>query len=472
MIYKEKIKKFQALSGAWQFMNVKGKNVLVFGAGRSGISAVRLLQKLDAAVVLYEENKNNDINTIKDKIDTGKNFRAYFGDFPEDGLDGTDLLIISPGIALEHPFVRKVQERGIPVWGELELAYRHSRGKIIGITGTNGKTTTVTLAGEIMSTYYKEVFVAGNIGIPYTDIALNTSDESVAVIEVSSFQLETAQRFRPHISVILNIAPDHLDRHHTMDNYINIKKSIAKNQDEKDLCILNYEDDNTREIGGQLNSRILYFSSCRPLKNGIFLDGDDIVYCRKGRPEKIIGVKDLQIPGKHNYENVMACIGIGVEMGIPVELIRKAAASFKGVEHRIEYVDTIDGVVYYNDSKGTNPHAAIRAVRAMTRPTILIAGGYDKGTSFDELIQAFEGRVKTLVLMGRAAKCIADTAGKYGFHDIVMVKDLREAVLESAKKARYGDAVLLSPACASWDMFESYEQRGRMFKKYVKELRK
>lgn len=453
-------------------MDLKGRNVLVFGAGRSGISAVKLLQKLDAAVVLYDENKNWDTTDFKDKIDSGKNFKAYMGDFPGEGLKEIDLMIISPGISLEHPFAKKVKERGIPIWGELELAYRHSRGKVIGITGTNGKTTTATLAGEIMRTYYEEVFVAGNIGTPYSDIAPETTDESVTVIEVSSFQLETVYKFHPHISVILNITPDHLDRHHTMDNYIRIKQNITKNQNMNDLCILNYEDENTRRIGSRINTRKLYFSGERRLKNGLYLDGDDIAYDMEGYTVKICSINELKIPGRHNYENVMACAGMAIEMGIPVELIHKAITSFKGAEHRIEYVDTINGVRYYNDSKGTNPGASIRAVKAMKSPTVLIAGGYDKGTSFDEWIQSFEGRIKALVLLGQTAEKIAETAGKYGFNKIIKVKDLKEAVLASAGTAEYGDAVLLSPACASWDMFENYEQRGTMFKKYVRELRR
>lgn len=452
-------------------MMLKGKQVLVFGAGKSGISAVRLLQNLDASVILYEENKKLDTGSLKDKIDTSKKFKTYIENFPIDELEFIDLMVISPGIALDHPFVKKVKEKKIPVWGEIELAYHHSRGKIIGITGTNGKTTTTSLVGEIMKTFYKEVFVAGNIGNPYTDIALKTTDESVTVLEISSFQMETVYKFRPDISVILNITPDHLDRHHTMDNYINLKKKITLNQNPNDLCILNYEDGNTRNIGSQIHTRVLYFSSERVLDNGLYLDGDYIVYSKDSTIERICNVNELQILGKHNYENVMAGVAVAIEMGIPTELIRKAVTSFKGVEHRIEYVDTIDGVWYYNDSKGTNPDASIKAVKAMKRPTILIAGGYDKEVPFDDFILSFDDRIKTLVLLGQTAEKLADTARKYGFNNIVMVKDLKEAVSVSAKMANFGDAVLLSPACASWGMFDNYEQRGKMFKMYVRELR-
>lgn len=452
-------------------MNLEGKRVLVFGAGRSGIAAAKLLQKLDATVVLYEENKNADTASLKDKLDTGRNFKAYFGNFPDQGLDRIDLIILSPGISAGHPFVMSVKKKGIPVWGELELAFRNSRGKVIAITGTNGKTTTTSLTGEIMRTYFKEVFVAGNIGKPYSDIALETTDESVSVIEVSSFQLETIHTFRPNISAILNITPDHLDRHHTMDNYIGLKKDITRNQNMDDLCILNYDDENIKKIADRIKTRIMYFSGERQLKNGLYLDEGDIVYARDGHTEKICNVNELKILGRHNYENVMAGVGIAVSMGIPAKLIYKAVTSFKGVEHRIEYVDTINGVKYYNDSKGTNPDAAIKAVRAMNRPTILIGGGYDKGVTFDNWIMSFEGKIKTLVLLGQTAEKIAETARKYGFYNIIMAKDLKEAVTASAKMAVPGDAVLLSPACASWDMFESYEERGKLFKEYVYGLR-
>jgi UDP-N-acetylmuramoylalanine--D-glutamate ligase len=451
-------------------MKLKDKKVLVFGAGKSGISAARLLQKLEAYVVLYDGKKDVDTGTFKDKIDTSKNWEAYFGEFPMDKLDQIDLMIISPGIAIDHPFVEAVKEKAIPIWGEIELAYRHSKGKIIAVTGTNGKTTTTSLIGEIMNTYFKQVFVVGNIGNPYTDIALDTTEDSVTIIELSSFQLETIHEFCPDVSAILNITPDHLNRHHTMENYINLKKSIAKNQSIKNLCVLNYEDVHTRKIGNELDTRIVYFSSETKLDNGLYLDGDDIIYSKEEIKEKICNVNELQILGKHSYENVMAAVAVAIEMGIPMDLIYQAIRSFKAVEHRIEYVDTINGVSYYNDSKGTNPDASIKAVMAMKKPTILIGGGYDKGSSFDEWILSFKGKVKTLVLMGETKEKIAATAKKYNFNNIIMVEDLKEAVLVSAREAKEGDVVLLSPACASWGMFDNYEQRGRMFKKYVKEL--
>lgn len=451
-------------------MELKDKRVLVFGAGKSGISASRLLQRVGATVLLYDGKADLDIGTLENKFEIVP--EIYAGEFPKDKFNQISLMILSPGIAIDHPFVKEVEERGIPIWGEIELAYRFSKGKVIGITGTNGKTTTTSLVGEIMKAYFKEVFVVGNIGNPYTDIALDTTDESVTVIEISSFQLETIHKFRPHISAILNITPDHLNRHYTMENYVNLKKSIALNQDKSNLCVLNYEDAYTRKIGEELDTRVMYFSSMHKLEEGLYLKGDDILYKKDGLTQPVCNVNELRVLGKHSYENVMVGVGIAIEMGVPMDVIQQVITSFKAVEHRIEYVDTIDGVSYYNDSKGTNPDASIKAVQAMKSPTVLIGGGFDKGLAFDEWVATFSNKVKALVLLGQTREKIAEAARKQGFTNIIMVNDLKEAVLVSAKQAESGDAVLLSPACASWGMFENYEQRGRMFKEYVRELRK
>ena len=452
-------------------MSLINKMVLVFGAGKSGVAAARLLLNIGAAVVLYDGDKAIDINTIEDKFDSTKNLEVYFGEFPNNKLSQINLMIISPGIALDHPFVEEVREKRIPIWGEMELAYRYSKGKRIAITGTNGKTTTTSLVREIMNLFFSQVFVVGNIGNPYSDIALETTKDSVTVIEVSSFQLETIHEFSPDVSAILNITADHLNRHHTMENYINLKKRIAKNQDKRNLCILNYEDTHTRNIGAKLHTRVMYFSSQHELNYGLYLDGDNILYKKDESIEHVCNINELRVLGKHSYENVMVGVGIAIEMGIPMEIIHKAIISFNAVEHRIEYVDTIDGVSYYNDSKGTNPDASIKAVQAMKAPTILIGGGYDKGLSFDEWVSSFNGKVKALVLMGETREKIAATARNHGFNHIILVNDLKEAVHISADMADSGDAVLLSPACASWGMFDNYEQRGRMFKEYIKELR-
>ena len=451
-------------------MQLKDKQVLVFGAAKSGISATKLLQKQGASVVLYDGNNNINIDDFKESIDTEHNFKAYFGELPSELIPTFDLMVLSPGIAIDSPLVVQVCTYGIPVWGEIELAYRYSKGRIIGVTGTNGKTTTTSLVGEIMKTYYDEVYVVGNIGNPFTDIAMETTEKSISVIELSSFQLETTFKFRPDVSAILNITPDHLNRHHTMENYIRIKENVAMNQTMSDLCVLNYEDGVLRAMAERLHTRVMFFSSARELKDGLYLDGDDIFFAVDGKKQLVCNVNELRILGRHSYENVMAGVGIAITMGVPMGLIKKAATSFQAVEHRIEYVETISGVTYYNDSKGTNPDASIKAVQAMKGPTIVIGGGYDKGVEFDEWIESFDGKVKYLVLLGQTREKIAETAIKHGFTKIIMVDNLREAVRVCAGKAENGDEVLLSPACASWGMFENYEQRGRLFKEYVREL--
>ncbi|MBH1941365.1 UDP-N-acetylmuramoyl-L-alanine--D-glutamate ligase [Mobilitalea sibirica] len=451
-------------------MQLGEKRVLVFGAAKSGISATRLLQKQGAFVILYDGNKKLKLEDFEKEFDIKHNFDLILGDLSDDQISTIDLLVLSPGVAIDNPVVERIRANNIPIWGEVELAYRLSKGKIIGITGTNGKTTTTAMVGEIMKTYFSQVYVVGNIGYPYTDIALETSDNSVIVAELSSFQLETIHEFKPMVSAILNITPDHLDRHHTMENYISMKENIAKNQTLSEVCVLNYEDDILRKMADRLPTNILFFSSARELKNGMYLDGDDIIYSQNGAKQTVCNINELRILGKHSYENVMAAVGIAITMGVPMDLIKKAVTSFQAVEHRIEYVETINGVTYYNDSKGTNTDASIKAIQAMNSPTILIGGGYDKNSEFDEWIEAFEGKVKCLILLGQTREKIAKAAREYGYDNIIMVDGLKEAVKISAQKAEDGDAVLLSPACASWDMFDNYEQRGKLFKEYVREM--
>jgi len=451
-------------------MQLKNKKVMVFGAAKSGISAAGMLQQLGAFVILYDCNTNLTKGDFGDKFDTEDMFQLVTGALSDEILDTIDLLIISPGVACDHPDINRIKDKNIPIWGEIELAYRYTKGKIIGITGTNGKTTTTTLVGKIMKTYFPEVYVVGNIGNSYTDIALATTEDAVVVIELSSFQLETIQEFKPDVSTILNITPDHLDRHHTMEAYIAAKERIAMNQTLSELCILNYEDETLRNMAERLKTKVMFFSSRRVLEEGLYLEDEDIYYTYQNSTQLICNVGELHVLGKHNYENVMAAVGIAIRMGIPMEYIRKALLNFKAVEHRIEYVETIKGVTYYNDSKGTNPDASMKAIQAMKNPMILIAGGYDKKGSFDTWVEAFEDKVKCLVLLGQTKKQISKTARKHGFTNIIMVENLQEAVKISAEMAVPGDVVLLSPACASWGMFKDFEQRGNLFKQYVREM--
>ena len=364
----------------------------------------------------------------------------------------------------------KKRPLGIPVWGEVELAYRVGDGEVLAITGTNGKTTTTALLGKIMQDARESVFVVGNIGTPYTSKALEMKQNSVTVAEISSFQLETIDEFAPKVSAILNITEDHLNRHHTMEEYIRVKELITENQGTEDVCVLNYEDEVLREFGKHLTPRVVYFSSGRKLDEGIYLDENKIILKDGEKEIEVVKTEDLKLLGKHNFENVMAAVAMAYYDGVSLDSIRKSICEFTAVAHRIEYVTEKKGVVYYNDSKGTNPDAAIKGIQAMNRPTLLIGGGYDKQSGYDEWIEAFDGKVRYLVLIGQTKEKIKEAAEKHGFHDIILCEDLKEAVKVCEEKAQPGDAVLLSPACASWGQFDNYEQRGDMFKEYVRNL--
>lgn len=388
------------------------------------------------------------------------------GELSEEVMETLDLVVMSPGVPTDLPVVLKMRDMGIPIWGEVELAYTYGKGDVLAITGTNGKTTTTALLGEIMKNYKESVFVVGNIGNPYTAAALEMREDSVAVAEMSSFQLETIHEFRPKVSAILNITPDHLNRHHTMEAYIKAKEDIAKNQTKEDTCVLNYEDEVTRKIGENVKANVLYFSSQRKLDRGIYLDDGNIIL-RQDEEILVCNVNELKLLGTHNYENVMAAVAMAAAYGTPMEVIRRTIKEFAGVEHRIEFVREKDGVAYYNDSKGTNPDAAIKGIQAMNRPTVLIGGGYDKDSEYEEWIQAFDGKVKLLVLVGATKEKIAEAAERVGFVSYVMADSFEEAVEKCIEAAEPGDAVLLSPACASWGMFKNYEERGDKFKELV-----
>ncbi len=452
-------------------MELRNKKVLVVGTGISGAAAMKLLDCQGAQILVLEGNEKADREELAARLPRNIQYDLILGELPGEKMDGIALAVLSPGVPVEQPFVAELEERGVPVWGEIELAYRYSKGRLAAITGTNGKTTTTALTGAIMKEFYKEVFVVGNIGLPYTEYALETTEESVTVAEVSSFQLETVYSFRPDVSAILNITPDHLNRHHTMERYVEAKSHIAQNQGWDQVCVMNYEDPWLRELADRMPADVFWFSSQSRLERGIWLEGEEIFYREKGQETiRVCSIHDMKLLGVHNYENVMAAVGIAAHLGVPMDCIRRAVADFDGVEHRIEYVREVDGVKYYNDSKGTNPDAAIKAVQAMTAPTIVIGGGYDKQSSYEEWIASFQGKVKALVLLGETADKIEAAARQAGFQEIIRVNTLEEAVTESRNRATPGDAVLLSPACASWDMFKSFEERGDLFKEYVNKL--
>lgn len=447
-------------------MDMKNKKVLVFGSGISGIGAGKLLEQVGASVVLYDGKETLDKEVLKAQLGDDTKAEIILGELSEEVMETLDLVVMSPGVPTDLPVVLKMRDMGIPIWGEVELAYTYGKGDVLAITGTNGKTTTTALLGEIMKNYKESVFVVGNIGNPYTAAALEMREDSVAVAEMSSFQLETIHEFRPKVSAILNITPDHLNRHHTMEAYIKAKEDIAKNQTKEDTCVLNYEDEVTGKIGENVKANVLYFSSQRKLDRGIYLDDGNIIL-RQDEEILVCNVNELKLLGTHNYENVMAAVAMAAAYGTPMEVIRRTIKEFAGVEHRIEFVREKDGVAYYNDSKGTNPDAAIKGIQAMNRPTVLIGGGYDKDSEYEEWIQAFDGKVKLLVLVGATKEKIAEAAERVGFVSYVMADSFEEAVEKCIEAAEPGDAVLLSPACASWGMFKNYEERGDKFKELV-----
>ena len=451
-------------------MEFKGKKFVVVGAGISGIGAVRLLVNRDANVTLYDGKLDEE--TIKGKLDSDlAGVKIATGEFSKELVENNDVMVISPGVPIDKDFIIDFKNAGKEVIGEVELAYLCAKGRLIAITGTNGKTTTTALVGEILANNFASSFVVGNIGNAYTLEADKMTDESVTVAEISSFQMESAKEFHPVVSCVLNVTPDHLDRHKTMENYTACKMMVTKNQTEDEVCVLNYEDEILREEAKKLSCKITYFSSKSILSDGFYLDGKNIIKAVGGKTEVLLSTDDMKIVGVHNAENAMAAIAVTDAIGVPMNVIVETVKNFKAVAHRIEYVNTINDVLYYNDSKGTNPDATIKAVEAMDKPIVLIAGGYDKHVSFADMAKVLVGRVKKLVLLGETRYDIEAEAKKAGVNDIVMVSSLEEAVQVSHDSANPGDVVLLSPACASWDMFKSYTQRGDLFKEYVNKLK-
>ena len=459
-------------------MDLRGRKVIVVGTGKSGIGSAVLLEQNGALPVLYDGNEHTDKEAVKAKLaeKLGRASRAeiYTGPFQEALVADVPLAVLSPGVPVDAEFVVLMKAHNIHIWGEIELGYQFAKGSVIAITGTNGKTTTTSLVGQIMQEYFDSVYIVGNIGNPYTEAAPLMRGDTVSVAEISSFQLETIEEFHPPVSAILNITPDHLNRHHTMENYVAAKEAVTMNQTADDYCILNYENDYTRDFGDRCPAKVVYFSSARRLENGLYYEGEDIYLAADGVPQRLLNVKtDMNLVGLCNIENVMAAIGISMSAGVPMENITATIRRFVAVEHRIEYVAAKKGVVYYNDSKATNTDAAIQGIKAMDRPTILIGGGYDKGSTYDDWIRSFDGKVKKLVLIGQTREAIAACAVQCGFpKEDILFEDTFEAALDACvREAAAGDAVLLSPACASWGMFPNYEVRGAQFKEYVMNLK-
>ena len=456
-------------------IGLSGKTVLVVGTGISGIAAVNLLATQSANIILLDGNTELSPETVAAKFSEDIHYDLILGDLPDQVMDRIDLAVLSPGVPTDLPFVVRMQEAGIPIWGEIELAYVCGKGKVVAITGTNGKTTTTALTGEIMKAYYDSVFVVGNIGLPYTQYAMQMCDDTVTVAEVSSFQLETIHKFCPQVSAILNITPDHLNRHHTMECYTETKARVAMNQTKEQMCVLNYEDERLQQVAKNMSTDVFWFSSARELERGIFLRGEEIV-CRDGEEITLCNIHDLKLLGMHNYENVMAAAAIAHGMNVPWDVIRKVVCEFQAVPHRIEFVKEVNGVKYYNDSIGTSPASTIAGLNAFDENIILLAGGSDKGLDYTEIGETIAKKVRVLLLTGptaekieNATKLAMNKAGKETV-EIIHCKDLQEAVSTANEKAKSGEIVLMSPASASFDAFKNFIERGIKFKEFVNNL--
>lgn len=437
---------------------LENKNILIMGFGVTGKAALKFLKEFPCKIYVYDSNQ--DLQKL--------NVEEDFIIFKDEDLDNIDLIVKSPGIYPFHELLEKAREKNIEIISDIELSYRNLKtNNVIAVTGTNGKTTTTTILGDILRRVAK-TYVVGNIGRGILEITKEAKAEDYVVIEASSFQLENTIDFKPHIAVLTYVTSDHLDWHKTRQNYVNAKFKIFKNQDENDFAILNYED---RDFADKYNLKAerYYFSMGKISEKGAYLDQGKIYFKDGVKIEEILDVKDIKIPGDHNIRNIMAAIIACKLLSIDLDIIKKSIASFTGVEHRIEFVREVDGVKYYNDSKGTNPDSTEVAVAAMDGDVVLIAGGYDKGADFDNLIEKSKDKLKTAILFGQTAEKISESCKKYGV-EFYITEDLKKAVELAKKLAVKGDDVLLSPACASWDMYKSYEVRGQHFKDLVKEL--
>ena len=451
----------------WDAMELKNKKVLVVGLGRSGAASAIFLQDHGARVIVSDSKSEaqleRDVPALLDRgisIETGQHGERTFRD--------QDLIVVSPGVPSDQPQLQHARSLGIPVIGEVELAFRFLQGKVLAITGSNGKTTTTTLVGEILSKSGRKTLVGGNIGTPVISLAGKSTAEALVVLEISSFQLESIQQFRPSIAAILNITPDHLDRHHTFEAYVNAKLRIFENQTADDFAVLNADDPVCVGLKDKIKSTLLWFSRKRQVENGAFLRGDEIIFRRGGQEQQILTRGDIQLKGEHNLENVLAAVAVTMVAGCKPEQVQQAVKEFRAVEHRLELVGSVNGVAFYNDSKATNVDATVKALESFAGNIHIILGGKDKGSDYTVLKPLLRERVKRVYVIGAAAEKIAGQV--QGAAELVRSGTLDRAVRQAFDAAKPGDTVLLAPACASFDQFENYEQRGRVFKELVHSL--
>lgn len=452
-------------------MKHKENTAVIIGCARSGLAAAHLATKEGYHVSVYDQKNYDQFHKEdQERIQALQEEGVQFIFEPSISLDTYDLIIVSPGVPLDLPFIEEAIKQGKKVIGELEYAATFCKAPIVAITGTNGKTTTTSLVGQIIKAYNPNTYIVGNIGRAFSEDVLHIPEDGIVVAEVSSFQLETIQTFHPVVAAILNITPDHLNRHKTMENYCKAKYQVFMNQSSSDYIILNEQDEYFEEAQKLALGQVITFNSKVPTVRGAFSDGTSLYENIGGTSECICAIKDLKIVGAHNIENALAALAICKAVGVPEEIIKEQILKFSGVEHRLEFVCTKKGVDYFNDSKATNVGAAIPGLISMHKPIHLIGGGMDKKISFTEWIKLFDGRVKKLYLIGECKDQILEECKKQHFDRVELFDTFESAIQSAYEEAQPNECVLLSPACASWDMFESYEQRGQIFKEIVNHL--
>ena len=447
-------------------MDLRNKRVLVVGLGKSGVASALFLKSRGARVTVSDSKPEAELhNEIMPLLEQG--IALETGGHGDRTFREQDLIVVSPGVPFDSPQLVQARSLGEPVIGEIELAARFLPGKIVAITGANGKTTTTSLAGEILKAGNFPTLVGGNIGTPAISFVEKATKESWIVLEVSSFQLETIETFRPRIAVILNITPDHLDRHKSFDNYVNAKARIFENQRADDISILNLDDPTTAGMANRTRAKLFWFSRKKPVENGAFVRGGHIYFRNDQDEREIMPLSEIPLKGTHNLENVLAAISVGALVGCQPAQIRDAVRSFKAVEHRLEFIAKIGGVEYYNDSKATNVDATIKALESFPANIHLILGGKDKGSDYSVLNDLLRQRVKRVYTIGAAA---AKIESQIKGAEIEHSETLENAIRSASQSAAPGDIVLLAPACASFDQFQNYEHRGRVFKEVVQGL--
>ena len=458
--------------------DLRGCSVGVVGIGKSGVAASHLLHSVGAQVTMVDEK---DESVLVDQLASLRYdaIRVLTGMDIQEALHDVDLVVLSPGVPSDHPALTPIRIRGVRIVGEIELASWFLDVPLIAVTGTNGKSTTVRLIGTILEQSGKKAFVGGNVGVPLCEAVLppsapdwphlpSTASYELVIAEVSSFQLETTDQFHPWISALLNITPDHLDRHPSFHHYRASKQRIFQKQTVNDVAVLNLDDPVVAEMGDSLSAEVVGFSLVRSLQNGVYLDGQDIKARLHGLETVVVAKDQIRLPGNHNLSNVLAAVAIGILCGCPVEAIRRAVSTFSGVEHAMEFVREVRGVKYFNDSKGTNVNATVKALECFDEPILLILGGKDKGSDFDPLRGLVRKKVKRVLVIGEATPRLVQVLNEV--KPMSLAKNLSEAVTLADREADSGDVVLLSPACASFDMFRNYDERGKEFKRLVHQL--